>query len=119
MESGFKRYFAVLIFLGALACYPTPGPDKTAAGVILGTAWGSGAGAIVGNQVNATPEGAAIGAGLGLVNGLLTGVGLDVAEQEELRQQEEIDALKARVSASHRTLMQLKSELDDQASGDL
>jgi len=94
-------------------CYPTPGPDKSIAGAVLGAGWGAGAGAIIGNQLNDTGPGAAIGAGFGLVSGLSTGIGFDVAEGEELQQQRELDALKVQVASNHRILMALQDNLDE------
>ena len=44
---------------------PQPGPDKTIAGALLGAGWGAGAGAVVGNQIDASGGGIAVGAGLG------------------------------------------------------
>ena len=95
------------------SCSPHPGPDKTAAGAVLGAAWGAGSGAIIGNQVNAVGPGAAIGAGFGAVSGLITGAGMDIVEGAAIDQQEELDALKVRVAANRRALLALQDELDD------
>lgn len=97
----------------ALGCYPTPGPDKALAGAILGAGWGAGAGAVIGNQLNDTGPGAAIGAGFGAASGLVTGIGLDAAEGEELRQQRELDSLKVQVANNQRALIALQDSLDD------
>jgi outer membrane protein OmpA-like peptidoglycan-associated protein len=109
--------FSRLLPVGLLAicissCSPTPGPDKSIAGAILGAGWGAGTGAIVGNQVDHAGPGVAIGAGVGAAAGLLTGIGLDVAESAELRQQEELEALRVQVSSNRQNLMQLQDRLD-------
>jgi len=113
----FSRLFGSLTLLCALlafsSCHPVPGPDKTFAGAVLGAGWGTGAGAVIGNQAGSAGEGAAIGAGFGAVSGLLTGVGLDISEGTELRQQRELDALKVQVASNYRSLMLLQDVLDD------
>lgn len=96
-----------------VACSPVPGPDKTAAGIILGAGWGAGAGAVIGNQVDHSGPGIAIGAGFGAANGMLTGIGLDLAEGTELEQQRELDALRVQVASNQRMLMQLQDSLDN------
>lgn len=98
---------------GLSACYPTPGPDKTAVGAVLGAGWGAGAGAIVGNQVHHPGDGVGIGAALGAASGLMTGVGLDIAEGGELEQQRDLDALKTQVAMNQRALLSIQGTLDD------
>ena len=75
-SSLFYVFIAVLFISGC--SNPQPGPDKTAAGAVLGAGWGAGAGAVIGNQVNYGGEGAAIGAGFGFVQGGLEGAGYDL-----------------------------------------
>lgn len=99
------------------ACYPTPGPDKTFTGAVLGAGWGAGAGAAIGHQTGNIGPGAAVGAGLGAVSGAVTGIGLDIAEGTELRQQRELDALKVQVAANHRSLMEMQNSLDNRERG--
>ena len=107
----------VLLLLSAFitGCYPTPGPDKTIAGSILGAGWGAGAGAVVGNQFSDPTNGAAIGSGFGAVSGLLEGAGMDIAESHELEQQRELDALKVHVAANEQALVSLQRTLDERA----
>ena len=100
----------VLIFAG---CYPTPGPDKTLAGAVLGASWGAGAGAVIGNQLNDPGPGAAIGAGFGAASGMVQGIGFDAAEGDALRQQRELDALKVQVASNQRVLLALQDNLDE------
>ena len=95
------------------ACYPTPGPDKSFTGAVLGAGWGAGAGAVIGNQTHNAGPGAAIGAAFGAASGLLTGLGLDIAEGTELQQQRELDAIKVEVAANTRNIMLLQDVLDD------
>lgn len=102
--------FFLLLFL--VACSATPGPDKTASGAILGAAWGAGAGAIVGNQVSDPGTGAGIGAGIGAAGGLMAGMGLDVAEGTQLRQQRELEALKVKTAINQRGLLGIQDSLD-------
>lgn len=108
-----KKQLLSLFLLPLSACAPTAGPDKSATGAILGAAWGAGAGAVVGNQLNSTGPGIAIGSGVGAAGGLLSGMGLDIAEGAELRQQRELYALQAQVSANERSLQALQRELDE------
>lgn len=101
-----------LLFLGA--CAPTPGPDKSFAGAILGAGWGAGAGAVIGHQVdtNGPGPGAAIGAGFGAASGFLTGVGLDMEEGTALREHRRLDALKVQVASNERNLAALEYQFD-------
>ncbi len=94
-------------------CYPTPGPDKSAVGAVLGGAWGAGGGAIIGHQVGALGPGAAIGGGLGAASGIMTGIGLDVAEGTELQMQRELDSLEVQVASNQRSLVMLQDALDE------
>lgn len=102
----------ILFLCVSLGCGPVAGPDKTAAGLLLGAGWGAGAGAIIGNQFDHSGPGIAIGAGFGAANGMLTGIGLDLAEGTELAQQRELDALKVQLAANQRSLMMLQDSLD-------
>ncbi len=107
----------VATFLALGGCHPVAGPDKTVAGALLGAGWGVGAGAIIGNQVDHSGAGMAIGGGFGAVSGMLTGIGLDLEEQTELEQQRELDALKVQVNSNQRTLAMLQAHLDDRDLG--
>ena len=102
------------LFLAMLTgCYPTPGPDKTAVGAVLGGAWGTGAGAVIGNNVGHLGNGMAVGASLGAASGIMTGIGLDVAEGRELEEQRDLDALKTQVAVNQRALLAIQGTLDD------
>ena len=103
--------FFCVAFLSA--CYPTPGPDKTAVGAVLGAGWGAGAGAIIGNQTHNPGDGVGVGAALGAASGVMTGVGLDIAEGGELEQQRELDSLKTQVAMNQRALLAIQGTLDD------
>jgi outer membrane protein OmpA-like peptidoglycan-associated protein len=113
MSSWVRMIGVAVLVLCAMACRPTPGPDKTVVGATLGAGWGAGAGAVIGNQVNATGAGAAIGAGFGAVSGAVTGVGLDISEGNELAMQRELDVLRVQVAANNRSLRRMQSTLDD------
>lgn len=102
----------ILSLLASGCSNPQPGPDKTAAGLVLGAAWGAGAGAVVGNQVSRTGEGVAVGAGLGAVQGALTGVGFDLAESDLLDQRRELSSLKSANQANRLRLTQIAANLD-------
>lgn len=113
-----RPYLRLVISAGAAvaalsACSATPGPDKSLAGAVLGAGWGAGAGAIIGNQVNDTGPGAMVGSAFGAGAGLLTGIGLDVAEGQELESQREIDALRVQVASNQAELRGLVAALDD------
>lgn len=95
------------------ACSPTPYPDKSVAGAVLGAGWGMGAGAVIGNQLNDIGPGMAIGSAFGAGSGLLTGIGLDIAEGQELEAQRELDALRVQVSANQQSLRGLVASLDN------
>ncbi len=91
---------------------PQPGADKTQGGVIVGSAWGAGTGAIIGNQLSLAGEGAAVGAGLGLVAGALGGGTHDYNERAMLKQQEAIGAVHAQNEANADQLAAIQSKLD-------
>lgn len=110
-----KIILLTLITFLLTSCSVTSGPDKTAAGAILGAAWGAGAGAVVGNQVSEPSSGVGIGAGIGAVSGIMTGIGLDVTEGTQLRHQRDIEALKVKTSVNQRGLLSLQSSLDQKA----
>lgn len=90
---------------------PQPGPDKTAAGLILGAGWGAGAGAVVGNQVGNPGEGVAVGAGVGALSGAMTGAGYDIVEETQVRQEEQLASLKMQNLANRRELSQIQENL--------
>jgi len=74
---------------------PIPGPDKQGVGTIVGAASGATAGAVTGAQVTAsTGPGALIGAGFGAVFGLLSGIGIDLLEEDELTRAYEAERLR-------------------------
>jgi outer membrane protein OmpA-like peptidoglycan-associated protein len=107
-----SKAFIAILFALTVGCSPEPGPDKTAAGAILGAGWGAGAGAVVGNQISYTGEGAAVGAGLGFVNGALTGGVWDMAEATQLEHERQLAALKVQNISNRRQLKQLQGQLD-------
>lgn len=102
--------FAILL---AGCSNPQPGPDKTAAGAILGAGWGAGAGAVIGNQVSYAGEGAAVGAGFGLVSGALIGAGYDLNESALIDQEQALGQLRVQNTANGRQLEVLQARLDD------
>lgn len=70
---------------------PTPGPDKQAVGTWYGAALGAGSGAVTGAEVSAaTGPGAVIGAGFGAVFGMVSGLGVDMLEEDQLRREDEL-----------------------------
>jgi len=104
--------FSSTVLIGLLGCGATPGPDKTVSGAILGAGWGAGAGAVVGNQVNSSGPGIAIGAGLGAADGMLTGAGLDLEESSQLQARRDIRALKTHMQLNEEQLFDLRDELN-------
>lgn len=109
--------FALAALLVSGCSNPQPGPDKTAAGSVLGAAWGAGAGAIVGNQINNTGAGIAVGAGLGLVEGLISGATSDVHEGAQLKLERDLQALKSQNNATARELNMVQGQLDRALAG--
>ena len=107
---------AVLVFSLVACSNPQPGPDKTVGGAVLGAAWGAGAGAVIGNQLEFDPagEGAAVGAGFGAVSGALQGAGYDLTESALIEQQEQLDSLKVMNQVNSQQLADLQWRLDNQ-----
>lgn len=103
---------SILVLASSGCSQPTPGPDKTAAGAVLGAGWGTGAGAIIGNQIGAVGGGAAVGAGLGAIEGILVGAGYDVLESHTIRQQEELASLRVQNISNRQQLESLQHQLD-------
>lgn len=95
---------------------PAHGPDKTAAGGLLGGGWGAGAGAIVGKQVSHVGSGTAIGAGLGVAAGALSGAGYDLIESDMKEQEMELASLKAQNDANRAQINLVQTSLDRLAS---
>ena len=110
-----------LLALYVLACAPQPGPDKTAAGAVIGAAWGAGSGAVIGHQLESTPtgEGAALGAGFGAVSGAMSGMAYDFQEEAQLREEKELASLRIQNAANAQSLSQLQSRLDHAITSDL
>lgn len=105
---------SLLVLVSAAACSnPQPGPDKTAAGAVLGAAWGAGAGAVVGHQAGThSGEGAAIGSGFGAVAGALSGYSYDRMEDTQIKQEQELASLQVRNMANSRMLEGMQGKLD-------
>ncbi len=97
---------------------PQPGPDKTIAGTILGAGWGAGAGAVVGNQVDATGGGVAVGAGIGAAGGMMMGAGWDVQEGTQLVLARQLAALKVQGQANQIELEKIQARLDSTTGAD-
>jgi outer membrane protein OmpA-like peptidoglycan-associated protein len=111
---------AAMLAVGLTACSnPSPGPDKTVAGAVLGAGWGAGAGAVVGHQVGRAGEGAAIGSGFGLVSGAISGLGYDIVEDTQVRQESELAALKVQNRANGKQIEGLQASLDRSIGSDM
>jgi len=104
--------FSSTLVFGLISCGATPGPDKAISGAILGAGWGAGAGAIIGNQVETSGPGIAVGAGIGAAAGLMTGAGLDLEESSQLQARREIRVLKSHVQLNEEQLADLRDELN-------
>ena len=72
-------FAAAALSLGVTGCNTTGATD----GAVIGTAWGAGLGAIVGNQSGRAGEGALIGAGAGAITGALTGNEVEKRRQRQ------------------------------------
>ncbi len=97
-----SRYFIFIFALSLSACLPyppnpSPGPDKQAVGTWYGAMLGAGSGAVTGFQlsVGAGP-GAAVGASLGAVWGMLSGLGIDMLEEDQFRRTRETEIARER-----------------------
>ena len=105
-----RTSLVVSLAAAAVGCSnPQPGPDKTAAGALLGAGWGAGAGAVIGHQVSYAGEGAAIGAGFGAVAGALSGGGYDLAEGTQLDHERQLAALKVQNITNQREMERLQA----------
>ena len=97
---------------------PQPGPDKSAAGMILGAGWGAGAGAIVGNQIDRSGQGVAVGAGFGALSGLASGAAYDLNESAILDNEEALASMKIQNAATAQSLSNLQAKLDRAVSNE-
>lgn len=103
--------FALSIF-SSCTTGPIPGPDKQSIGTLSGAATGAGSGAIIGAQLAAgAGPGAAVGAGFGAVLGALKGAGVDLLEEEDIKQLEELERLKIATWAQEILAEHYKSRL--------
>lgn len=109
----------IFLFCGSLlsgCSTPYTDPDKSAEGVILGGAWGTGVGAVVGNQVATAGMGAAVGSGFGAVAGLMTGISLDQLESNMKEQQDLIKDLSLKAQLNFEKLKEIQDTLDNQVA---
>ena len=94
------RCLSVLLFLSLVGCSPfttepRPGPDKQSVGTWYGAASGAGAGMVTGFQTGASLGPAAwIGAAFGGFFGMLSGLGVDLQEEDQLRRRAEIQRIR-------------------------
>lgn len=104
----------ILTILAVTSCSSSPNAnaDKTVSGGILGTAWGAGAGAIVGHQLSYSGEGALIGAGLGMLSGVSTGVGYDTVEGELYEQKKKLETLQIQNAMNAGDIAKIQDTLD-------
>lgn len=111
-----QRIFSIALLLitshVSIGCSPVSGPDKSAAGLLLGGGWGAGAGAVIGNQVATSGEGIPVGAGFGAAAGLLHGIGYDLEEGNQLRLHRQLASLNVQATANQRHLVKLQGALD-------
>jgi outer membrane protein OmpA-like peptidoglycan-associated protein len=99
MKTPLRVGLAVLTLLAGAcspgASEPVPGPDKQGAGTVYGAVVGAGTGAVTGAQLSAaTGPGAWVGAGLGGVFGMVSGIGVDLLEEDQLQRKEEFRRLR-------------------------
>lgn len=112
-RSHHSGYLALFIFSACIGCAPQSGPDKTLGGAVVGAAWGMGAGAVVGNQVNASGQGVAVGAGLGALSGALTGAGYDITESQTMALAEKARTLDIQNNVNSQALVDIQNQLDN------
>lgn len=99
-------------FIATGCAEPTPGPDKAAAGTVLGAGWGSGAGAVIGNQIGNVGAGIGVGAGFGAAQGLIVGAGGDLLEAQVIEQKEQLAALQLKNAENGQQLASLQAQFD-------
>lgn len=111
----------ILFSLFSSCSTPNPGPDKTVGGAVLGAAWGAGAGAVVGNQLmpDRAGEGTAVGAGLGIISGALTGLMYDSIEDKHLKLSKKLASLRRQNIANGNRLASLQSNVDSGTAKDI
>ena len=97
---------------------PQSGPDKTIGATILGAGWGAGAGAVIGNQVDASGGGVAVGAGVGAAAGLLMGAGWDLSESVQLDQNRQLASLRVQSTTNQIELEKIQARLDSTTETD-
>jgi outer membrane protein OmpA-like peptidoglycan-associated protein len=73
---------------------------------------------VVGNQVNNSGDGVAIGAGFGAVAGMLHGIGYDLQEGNQLQQNRQLASLQVQAVANQRHLEKLQANLDNSMGSD-
>ena len=112
MRNALKSLALCSVFMITACSSPGHAPEGTATGAVLGGAWGSGAGAVIGNQVATAGTGAAMGAGFGVAAGALTGAGYDIVESDLAAQEEELASLRAQNQANEDRLRNLQTNLD-------
>jgi outer membrane protein OmpA-like peptidoglycan-associated protein len=113
ISRAFSAFLLAVTTQVTIGCAPVSGPDKSAAGLVLGAGWGAGAGAVVGNQVATSGEGIPVGAGFGAIAGLLHGVGYDLEEGHQLQLQRQLASLNVQAVANQRYLEQLQRNFDN------
>ena len=92
---------------------PVPGPDKQASGILFGTGAGAGAGIVTAVQLGvATGPGAWIGAGMGGLFGMFSGLGVDMVEEDQITQMEETKRLEEKNWAQARLAEHYMKRLD-------
>lgn len=90
-----RNFIALAVASAICGCLPIqntpkPGPDKQSAGTFLGAATGAGAGAVAAAQVSSSAgAGVFVGMGFGAIYGMLTGLGIDALEEDQLRREDE------------------------------
>jgi outer membrane protein OmpA-like peptidoglycan-associated protein len=105
------RIISVITLLLLASCSkPVPGPDKTATGAVLAGGLGAGIGAIIGNQLGHSGPGIVLGVSFAAVSGILTGIGMDVLEGNQLQTNREIDSLKMLHSQNEKRLLYLEAQ---------
>lgn len=79
---------------------PVPGPDKQAVGTYGGAALGAVAGGAIEKQIyGSITDGSFIGAALGGIYGLFSGLGVDLLEEDQLRRSVELQRAKEMIWA--------------------
>ncbi|RME58172.1 MAG: OmpA family protein [Candidatus Dadabacteria bacterium] len=95
-----------------ISCSSGKGPDKAIGTGLLTAGVGAGSGAVIGHQLSFEGEGALIGAGLGLAEGVISGAATDIAESRINQQEKVLAALKVQNEINRSQIKSINAKID-------